>query len=40
VEFAIVEAIGNKATTVATPKTAVDVLMNLVVRKVLNSLAF
>ena len=34
------EAIGNKATTVATPKTAVDVLMNLVVRKVLISLAF
>jgi hypothetical protein len=39
VEFAIVEAIGNKATTVATPKTAVVVLKNLMVRKVLISLA-
>jgi hypothetical protein len=39
VEFAIVEAIGNRATTVATPKTAVVVLMNLVVQKVLISLA-
>ena len=39
VEFAIVVAIGNAAATIAIPMIAVVVLMNLMVRKVLISLA-